>query len=122
MSGRRIVRFIWFGISIVAGLVLGLLAGWSKSAGPSQTNFSSLRQDYRIDIVLMVAEAYHEDQDMNAAKDRLSYLNADDTLQFVQQAALDAKELGYAKVDLKLMAALAQDLDAEINSGSGVSP
>ena len=122
MRGRRIVRYIWFGISIVAGLVLGLLAGWSKSVNPSKASFSSLRQDYQIDIVLMVAEVYHKDQDLGAAKERLAYLNADDIVLFVQQAALDAETIGYARSDLKLMAALAQDLETDLQSGSGVSP
>ncbi len=122
MRGRRIVRYIWFGISIVVGLVLGLLAGWSKSADTSRASFSSLRQDYQVDIVLMVAEVYHKDQDLPAAKDRLEYLETDDIVLFVQQAVLDAETIGYTKSDLKWMAALAQDLEADSQSGSGNSP
>jgi hypothetical protein len=121
MKERRIVRFIWFGITIIIGLVLGLLAGWSKSIKTSEASFSSLRQDYQIDIVLMVAEIYRGDEDLSAAEKRLAYLEADDIVLFVQQAVRDAETIGYAKSDIKMMNTLADDLEADLGIGSGDS-
>jgi len=117
MKGRRIVRFIWFGISIIVGLVLGLVAGWSKSVEKTNASFTSLRQDYQIDIVLMSAEIYNEDNDLGAAVDRLEYLETDNIVLFVQQAVLDAETIGYTKSDLNLMATLAQDLETKLGTG-----
>lgn len=123
MKNRRIVRFIWFGISILAGLALGLLLGWSKGEDrSSRSSFSGLRQDYQIDIVLMVSEIYHKDQDLSAARERLAYLDADDLVLYVQQAVTDAETIGYTKSDLKMMSALLKDLEADSLSGSGKSP
>ncbi|MEM5774820.1 MAG: hypothetical protein AAGU05_07425 [Anaerolineaceae bacterium] len=121
MNGRRVVRFIWFGITIVIGLVLGLLAGWSRTIQTSDTSFSGLRQDYQIDMVLMTAEIYNHDHNIGAAQTRLDSLKPDDLLQFVQQAALDAEKIGYAAADIKMMNRLAEDLDVALNSRTGGS-
>jgi len=115
MNGRRFIRYIWFVISIVAGLALGLLAGWSRSLDIVNASPATLRQDFQLDIVLMVAEIYHQDSNLPDAQRRLAFLDPDDSLRFVQQAALDAHELGYTTDDLALIVALAQALEPGVH-------
>lgn len=121
MDDRRVVRFVWFGITIVIGLVLGLLAGWSRTIKTSDTSFAGLRQDYQIDLVLMTSEIYNHDKDIDAAQKRLESLQPEDMVKFVQQAAADAEKIGYAPADVKLINRLAKDLDVELNSKTGGS-
>jgi hypothetical protein len=122
MRGRRVVRFIWFGISILAGFALGMFVGWSREAENTKATFSSLRQDYQVDIVLMISETYHKDQDLSAAKERLRSLDPDDMVLYIEQAVTDAQTIGYAKSDVKLMTALKNNLEADFQSGEGNSP
>lgn len=120
-KGRRIARFVWFGISIVLGLVLGLLAGWSRSVKVTDTSFVGLRHDYKVDIVLMVAEIYAKEQNLTTARNQLGYLNEEDIAAFVTQAVVDAEKLGYDKKDLKMLTNLAEDLQDWTNAQEGGS-
>lgn len=104
-------RLLWFGISILFGLAIGLIYGWFVN--PAQVTDSypaTLRADYRADYALMVAEVYAQDGDVQAAARRLAVLGGESPLRTMQEAILTAGELGYARDDLltlnKLAAAL----------------
>ena len=117
---RRTVRYFWFGISILVGIALGVLLGWSRPVDNANAPPESLRSDYQIDVVLMVAEAYQADHDLGAAQRRLSYLNVeDDLVRFIQEAALEAHEIGYSTNDLETMVTLSQALS---QAGAGSAP
>ena len=123
MNKRRVVRYLWFGISIIIGLMLGLFAGWSRSIDASNAPLSSLRQDFQLDIVLMIAEIYHQDGDLEAAQHRLAYLAVEDDQRFVQQAALDAHQIGYSTADLELLVSHAQALGPDVQpTETGATP
>ena len=64
-------RWILFLITVALGLGAGLFYGWKINPGEYiNTTPGSLRDDYKADYVLMVAEAYQAEADLNAA-DRL---------------------------------------------------
>ena len=72
---RPFVRYAFFIIAIVVGIAGGILLGWELF--PPQTAISepqTLHIDYKTDYVLMVAEIYHQDSDLDMAYSRLSYL------------------------------------------------
>lgn len=122
MRSRRTVRYIWFVISIAAGVALGLFIGWSRPVDSTNAPPTSLRADYQIDVVLMIAEIYHQDGDLAAAQRRLIYLSPDDPVRFVQQAALDAHSIGHSTADLELIVSLSQALTTSTQSSLGGSP
>ncbi len=122
MRSRRIVRYIWFIISIAAGAALGLFIGWSRPVDSANAPPTSLRTDYQLDVVLMIAEIYHQDGDLAAAQRRLIYLDPDDPVRFVQQAALDAHSIGYSTADLELIVSLSQAFTTTAQGSPGGSP
>ena len=104
MQRSRLVGFI---ISIVIGLTIGLLYGWLvKPPEISNTSLSSLRSDYKADFVLMVAENYASDTDIEKAVNSLMEINPASPLAAVQQALLTGQTLGYSESDMRYMAAL----------------
>lgn len=118
----RIGRILWFFISILAGLALGLLYGWVINPGVEiQAPASSLRADYRADTVLLVAEIYASEQNPAQAAERLKLLGEGDPLSIVQQAILTAQDLNYPPADITLMASLAQALSLSASPPAGTA-
>ncbi|MCX6081737.1 MAG: hypothetical protein NTW32_19595 [Chloroflexi bacterium] len=69
------LRWLFFALSIVIGLGLGLYYGWVIS--PVQyidTTPATLRVDFRSDYTLMVAETYQHDHDIENAERHLAIL------------------------------------------------
>jgi len=122
MSRKRIVRYIWFILSILAGTVLGVFAGWSRPVDNANAPPTSLREDYQLDVVLMIAEIYQQDGDLDAAQRRLDFLQVENSERFVQQAALDAHSIGYSTEDLELIVSLSQALSLASAEVGGSSP
>lgn len=116
------VRYIWFMICILAGLALGIVLGWSRPVDSANAPAESLREDYTLDVVLMIAEIYQKDNDLVGAERRLAYLNVEDGVRFVQQAALDAHSMGYSTADLELIVTLAQALSQVGSPAMGEQP
>lgn len=118
----RIGRILWFFISILFGVALGLLYGWVINPGAEiQAPASTLRADYRTDTVLMVAEIYASEQDPAQAIEQLKLLGEDDPLYIVQQAILTAQDLNYPAVDITLLANLAQAIGLNAAQSAGTA-
>ena len=105
----------WFPILIAAilGLALGLFYGWEIN--PIQyTDITpdALRVDYRTDYVLMVAEAYHAEQDPALAARRLAVLGSKPPSLLAEEAYNFARQSAYAPEDL----ALIQELDVALQA------
>jgi hypothetical protein len=97
-------RYMYFALSIIIGVALGLVYGWVIS--PVQfvdTSPDMLRIDYKADYVLMVSEAYSYDDDLLKAVQRLAQLGSDDLPSLVEEAIILAVENGYQPEDLALM-------------------
>jgi hypothetical protein len=96
----RTPRYVFFIIAIVIGIGLGLLYGWVLSPVELvDTNPATLREDFKTDYVLMVAEAYSADHDLNAAICQLALLGGSPQ-QAVESATVFAVELSYTPEDL----------------------
>lgn len=104
----RARRLFWFVIAILFGLAASLLYGWViDPSGRGQVDLASLREDYKADAVLMSAEIFSQDGQIEAAASRLQALDASQPpLRLVQQAILTAQELGYDRGDVELLARL----------------
>jgi hypothetical protein len=98
---------------LALGLAAGLVYGWVISPVEFvDTTPDTLRADYRADYVLMVAESFHADQDLELAARRLSSLGEEPPAEIVRQSLEFARQAGYSQPDLDLISALAQALQA----------
>ncbi len=108
MRGKRFALFL---IMIALGVGLGLVYGWViNPVKYEDTTPSMLRSDYKADYVLMVAEIYNNDHNLEQAARRLASLDTLPPTRVVADAGLTAHQLGYALHDLELIDTLAQAL------------
>lgn len=116
-------RWFRFFIAVAVGIGLGLLYGWVVSPVEYvDTAPETLRADYRADYVLMVAEAYQSEQDINLAMDRLTFLGFSPPLELVEEAMAYAVQKGYAPADLGLLRTLNDALTAATGVGASSRP
>ncbi len=71
---RRTLLIILLGLA--AGVGIGLTVGWMAPVSAPQTAPAVLSSQWQSDWVLMTAQAYSLDGDLNLAKQRLSLLGA----------------------------------------------
>ena len=96
----------WLPILIVAilGIMLGLVYGWViDPVQYTDITPDALRVDYRTDYVLMIAEAYHAEQDPALAARRLAVLGSEPPAVIAREAEDFARQAGYPSDDLTLI-------------------
>jgi hypothetical protein len=115
----RRTRWLWFFAALAAGVGLGLLYGWVIS--PVQyvdTTPDSLHADYRADSVLMVAEIYAAEGDLDAAARRLAFLGDTPPAEIAAQAAEYARAHAFPPGDQALL----RRLEAALQTWSPAAP
>jgi hypothetical protein len=106
-------RYAYFAIAILLGLSLGLYYGWELS--PLQlvdTAPDILRQDYKADYVLMVAEIYQSEGNPEAALQRIAFFPETNPLAAIRDALEFGLDNGYTAEDLAVLNALNETLRA----------
>ncbi len=106
-------RWLFSVIAIAIGIGLGLFYGWVIS--PVQfvdTTPASMRADYRADYVLMIAEAYHADQNTDLAIRRLAVFGSDSPAEIASQALQTGQTIGYSAEDISTLQELTRALQA----------
>lgn len=97
---------------------MGLIYGWViNPAQYTDTSPELLKMDYKTDYVLMVAETYQVDQDVDRAAQRLAFLATPDLIPMVKEAIAFAQEIGYHPADVALMNNLLSGLEAGLATG-----
>jgi len=97
-------RLFWFCIVLVLSFGLGLFYGWViDPVEYVDTHPQTLRDDFKTDYVLMVAEIYQDEGDLAAAAERLAFLGGDSTESTIDQAMFFAVQAGYPASDLGLL-------------------
>jgi hypothetical protein len=105
-------RFLLLLAGTVAGVLLGAWYGWSVSPVTyTETSPDQLRPEFRADYVLMVAETYSAEHDLDQAAVRLSRMGQADLAGLVRQVAGAYQEAGYPEQDIALLNNLARDLE-----------
>ena len=113
-------RWIGFIITILLGAAAGLFYGLRLDPVEFvDITPDSLREDYRADYVLMVAEVYRADGDAAAAVGRLAFLGDTEPLAVIQSAAQFATEVGYTAKDLAKIDDLFDGVMAWYNTPQG---
>lgn len=116
----RSKRFIFFGLSILLGAVLGMLYGWAiNPVEYVNARPESLRSDYKADYVLMVAEIYNTEGDIVLAANQLSLLGDKPISTYIDQAIITGEELNYPHQDLAQIARLSQAIREWIPNPTG---
>jgi len=115
-------RWLWFFLALAAGIGLGLLYGWVISPVdfvnlPPDT----LRADYRADYILMVAEAYRSEKDLDLAARRLAIFGSEPPVEIAAQALQFGTSAGFSASEIADLEALVQALRTWQPS-SGVAP
>lgn len=101
------------GLGLILGLFSSLLYGWLvRPVEYVDTSPDTLREDFRTDYVLMVAESFHGEQDLELARIRLAALGPELPLLYVDNAIDYAAELGFSSLDIQVLAELAESLDS----------
>jgi len=101
-------RWLSILIALIVGLTLGLVYGWViNPVQYTDITPDALRLDYRTDYVLMVAEAFHTEQDPALAAKRLAVLGSKPTIVIVEDAFRYAQQATYPVDDLSLLQDLA---------------
>lgn len=105
----RITPRLLFGLAL--GLLIGLLYGWIiQPIEYVDTAPASLREDYRADYVLMIAETYTQEGDLELARVRLASLGSQPPINFVIAAIDYGVDASYSQNDLQTLNRLAVDL------------
>ncbi|MBI5715030.1 MAG: hypothetical protein HZC38_16655 [Chloroflexi bacterium] len=68
-------------IGVIIGGLLAVGYAWSRPPNPSDASIASLRADYKTDIVVMIAQGYAVDSNLDLARSRLAALNVKDSAQ-----------------------------------------
>jgi hypothetical protein len=93
---------------LILGIAAGLIYGWTlRPVEYINTSPDSLRADYRTDYVLMVAEAYAGDDDIELAQIRLAALGPQRPLDTVIEAIDYAVDHDFAREGLETLNQLA---------------
>jgi hypothetical protein len=114
-------RWIFFLVSLILGLGLGLYYGWVVSPVEYiDTAPNTLRIDYQTDYSLMVAEVFQKDQDIDLASQRISALGNRPPAEIAAQALTFAQQNGYSPADVSLLQNLL--LALQVAQPSGAKP
>jgi hypothetical protein len=116
-------RWIRFLIAILVGLALGLAYGWLISpVRYIDTSPNTLRIDYKTDYVLMVAEVFQNENNLDMAFRRLALLGADKPEELVAQAIQFAQKAGYTDADVTRMQTLMSALQTRSPNQENPTP
>jgi len=104
-------RYTLFGVTIFFGFVIAVYYGWAvRPITAANAPPTLLREDYRADYVLMVAEAFQADHNTERAIGALGFLGTEgqkyDPYAFVSDALAFGTQNGYSVVDLELLQGL----------------
>lgn len=112
-----------FLITLGLGIAGGLLYGWVISPVEYiDTTPNTLHPDFQVDYVLMIAEVYAIDGDLDQAGRQLAVLGSAKPADLASQALDYARDNGYSPHEQELLQRLALGLVAWQPSTGGTSP
>jgi len=115
-------HWLWIFLSIATGIGFGLLYGWVIAPVDFvDLTPDTLRADYRADYILMVAEAYQSENNLDLAARRLAIFGSDPPAEIAHQALQFGTSTGFSPSELNNLEVLIQALRTWQPS-SGVMP
>jgi hypothetical protein len=118
-QNQSMPRWVWSLIAGLLGVAVGVIYGWVVSPVKFvDTTPASLREDFRTDYVLMVAESYHADHDPALASRRLAIFGSESPAVIALAAVDTGQHVGYSPDDVVLL----QDLTRALQAYQPVAP
>jgi hypothetical protein len=100
-------------IMSILGIAIGLFYGWIINPVKFvDTTPDSLRVDYRTDYILMVAEAYQANQNVELAVRRLAIFGGETPAVISAQALQAGRQMNYSQNDLTILQELTRAMQA----------
>ena len=94
-------------IAMIVGIALGLVYGWVINPTEyTDVTPNILREDYRADYVLMVAEAHQSEQDSETTARRLAILGSESPVQIVASTLEFAIKNNFTQNEINLLQGL----------------
>lgn len=116
MSSSKIILIIF---ALALGIGLGLFYGWNiNPVQYTDVTPDILRQDYRVDYVLMVAEAYQSDFDADTAAHRLAILGSESPAEITSSAMEYATHNGFTEKEISDLQNLLTSMQTYQQSGN----
>jgi hypothetical protein len=104
MSSSNLIKII---IALAIGIGLGLMYGWViDPIEYVDVTPNILREDYRVDYVLMTAEAYQKDFDSETAARRLAILGSESPATITANALEYAMSHNFTQVEVQTLQTL----------------
>jgi hypothetical protein len=101
MSSSNWIKIIG---ALVIGATFGVIYGWViDPIEYTDVTPGILREDYRADYVLMVAEAFHSEYDADAAARRLAVLGSEPPSQILSSTLDYARAHGFTPQEIALL-------------------
>ncbi len=92
---------------MIIGIALGLIYGWViQPVEYTDVTPNILREDYRADYVLMVAEAYQSEQNSETAAQRLAILGSEPPAQIVAATLEYAAKTNFSGNEITILQGL----------------
>ena len=115
MQNRATWTLFWVAlVALLAGAGLGLWYGWVVNPVEyKDTDVAHLYSVYRDEFILMVAEAYAIEGDLDAARARLALLSLPDPANTVADMAETILAQGGSRLDIQALARLAAALGVQ---------
>lgn len=115
----------WLRFILVVAVGFGLGIGYAWVIDPVEivdTIPESLRSDYQADYVLMIAEIYSRQGDLDTAIARLTFLGDQHPTEIIRDAIVTASQIGYSEADMELLSTLNDALLAKYPIPGGIQP
>lgn len=104
-------------LGLAFGALVALAYGWLiQPVEYIDTSPDSLRADFRTDYILMTAQAYAGDQDLNLAQVRLAALGPQPPEEYVTEAIDYALQNDFGRADLEMLNQLSIAMRAQPQS------
>ena len=112
-------RWIFIVLALLAGIGLGLAYGWLiDPVDYFDLPPDALREDYKADYVLMIAEAYRAEQDPGLAARRLAVFGSQSPSSIAARGLDYARSHDFPDSDIALL----QELVTAMQAWSGILP
>ena len=106
---------ILFGL--VLGIAVGLLYGWViQPVEIIESTPDTLRDDYRADLILMIAEAYEHEADLGLALQRFERLELEPAVVTLETAITYANDHNFKVLEIQRLNDLLSDLESNDDS------
>lgn len=104
-------------IGLILGIALGLFYGWViRPIEIVESTPDTLREDYRADLILMIAESYESEEDLDLVLNRFELLELEPPTAVLQAALTYARNHDYKILDLQRLSTLLTDLETSDES------